>query len=147
MPDDLSSLGDAFRDRLAMIVSQTGGARVLAARAGLSNQTIYRYLKGEQARLGALIAITRACGVSLEWLLTGRGPRDPAAAAEAYAQGLLANLPKSPLAEVTDLAVLSAALAGAFSLLAARAEPITPEALARLLPTLYDAAFPPSKTP
>ena len=138
MRDDLFSEGEGFHDRLAMMVSQAGGARVVAERAGLSNQTIYRYLKGEEVRLRALIAIARACRVSLEWLLTGRGPRDPVAAAEALAEGRLAHRPKAPLREVTDLPVLAAAIAGAFSLLAACDEPITPEAIMRLLPPPAD---------
>ena len=46
----------------------------VAARAGISTRTLQRYLEGANFKLKALVAIADACEVSLDWLVTGRGP-------------------------------------------------------------------------
>ncbi len=50
--------------------------RRLAAAAGLNPRTLAHYFdRGSEPPASALIALARAGGVSLDWLLTGEGPR------------------------------------------------------------------------
>ena len=64
---------DLFPRRLKLAIGK-GSARSFAMQCGLSPSVMHQYLTGksEPTRL-ALIAMARAAGVNLEWLLTGEG--------------------------------------------------------------------------
>lgn len=62
-------------DRMREAVGKNNQSEV-ARRAGVSTRTLQRYLDGGGGlKLTALVAIADACGVSVEWLITGRGDR------------------------------------------------------------------------
>ena len=58
--------------RLADVVKLAGGPSEVSRRARLSLSTLNNYLSGRsEMKIPALVAISRACGVSMEWLATG----------------------------------------------------------------------------
>jgi phage repressor protein C with HTH and peptisase S24 domain len=68
----------AFRERMDICAKLAGNATVLADRSGISRRAIGTYLSGASDPTRArLISISRACGVSLDWLATGKGPMRP----------------------------------------------------------------------
>ena len=62
--------------RLHEAVHLGGGNKNVSARTGLALRSLSNYLAGREMRKSALVAISDACGVNLEWLLAGRGPRE-----------------------------------------------------------------------
>ena len=60
--------------RLKQAVESTGGPSSVSRRSGIPLATLRTYLNGRDVRLGALVALADACGVTVEWLATGRGP-------------------------------------------------------------------------
>ena len=79
MPDSEQELR---AERLRQAVRAAGGNRVVAVRANVPLGTLNNYLAGRDMKASALIALARACNVSLDWLATGQ---EPAAAAVAPA--------------------------------------------------------------
>lgn len=80
-------VGDLDRDaadvtaRLKQAIGQAGGATAVARRAGIPISTLNTYLNGRDMRRQSLVALAEACGVSLEWLATGKEfklPGEPA---------------------------------------------------------------------
>lgn len=65
---------EAVSDRLQIAVQHAGGRRAVADLAGVPLTTLSDWLNGREVRVGALVALAEACGVSLEWLATGRHP-------------------------------------------------------------------------
>lgn len=70
---------NSFVDRLSVLEELVGNKSKLAVRAGLSNSGIRHYFfeNGEPTR-PQLIALARAAGVYIDWLVTGEGPMRPA---------------------------------------------------------------------
>jgi len=64
--------------RLRSALKLAGGPSKIAARCGISLRTIANYT-GERSELkvSALIRLAEACGVSVDWLATGRLPVHP----------------------------------------------------------------------
>jgi len=60
-------------ERLRAAVKLSGGASATAARSGTPLRTLNHYLAGREMRRDGLVALADACGVSIEWLATGRG--------------------------------------------------------------------------
>jgi len=77
-------MGDAeFRARLAQIMERFGSVAEMARAVGLSDNAIYKWLKGTgQPSVANLIALARAANVSLEWLATGEEPAQKPGAAD-----------------------------------------------------------------
>lgn len=72
VPDD--KLGTSDRaERLREAVRKGGGNTKVAALSGIPFGTLNNYLAGREMKAGAMIAIAKACGVSLSWLATGEG--------------------------------------------------------------------------
>ncbi|UZZ12233.1 helix-turn-helix transcriptional regulator [Ectopseudomonas mendocina] len=64
---------DAFLQRLQKLVQIAGSANALAKRSGISQSGIQRYLKGGEPTRKMLITLAECTGVSLVWLMTGKG--------------------------------------------------------------------------
>ncbi len=60
-------------ERLRLAVSRAGGLAHVGAISGVPTRTLSRYLSGQEMKVQSLAAIADACGVSIEWLATGRG--------------------------------------------------------------------------
>ncbi|MQM37775.1 putative HTH-type transcriptional regulator [wastewater metagenome] len=64
----------AIGARISEIAAHVGGKKALAARAGVSESHLYRYIAGaSEPTAGRLVALARAGGVSVAWLATGEG--------------------------------------------------------------------------
>lgn len=59
--------------RLKTVIAIGGGNNAVARAAGVSNTTISTYVHGRDMKASIAVAIADACGVSVEWLMTGRG--------------------------------------------------------------------------
>lgn len=60
-------------DRLKLLAQQFGSASELAKQSGISNSALSRCLKGAEPTLSTAQAICTAAGVSLDWLVSGKG--------------------------------------------------------------------------
>uniref|UniRef100_A0A1S7LL11 Putative Transcriptional regulator [similar to part of Mmc1_2302] n=1 Tax=Magnetococcus massalia (strain MO-1) TaxID=451514 RepID=A0A1S7LL11_MAGMO len=59
--------------RIAEIANFVGGKKKLAKLAGISEAHLYRYISGKsQPTIGPLMEMSKAAGVTLDWLATGR---------------------------------------------------------------------------
>jgi len=75
-----------FGERLEIAI-QGSSVRGFAAKTGLSEGTLRVYLRGKTfPTLDRLDQISRAAGVSVEWLATGEGPMRPGEAAPSEAE-------------------------------------------------------------
>lgn len=66
-----------FVDRLRNSVRLAGGPTAFHAKSGIPLRTLANLLAGQEPKAGQLLAISRGCGVSLDWLMTGEGPVHP----------------------------------------------------------------------
>ena len=64
---------DSAARRLRQAVRLAGGNRTVAGLSGVPLGTLNSYLAGGTMKVPALVALADACGVSVEWLATGRG--------------------------------------------------------------------------
>ena len=62
--------------RLRVAVTRSGGVTAVSRISGIAATTIQNYTAGRDLKVGALVALARACNVSLEWLATGYGTMD-----------------------------------------------------------------------
>ena len=60
-------------DRLRRAVKLAGGNLAVARQAGVPLGTLNKYIAGRELPADNLVALADACGVSVEWLATGRG--------------------------------------------------------------------------
>jgi len=67
----------ALRQRIAQAAKQVGGNRALATHTGVSESTVRHWVRSEGGgpKYDDLVAVARAAGVPLCWLLTGEQPR------------------------------------------------------------------------
>jgi phage repressor protein C with HTH and peptisase S24 domain len=70
-PDDSLDEVKARAERLRSAVKNAGGNTQVAARAGMPFGTLNRYIAGRDMKASAMVALAKACGVSLEWLADG----------------------------------------------------------------------------
>jgi phage repressor protein C with HTH and peptisase S24 domain len=68
-----SSGHDGFVERLRLLVMRAGSARALAAKVGVSSNTISLWLKDSEPGRDKLVDLANAAAVSVEWLASGRG--------------------------------------------------------------------------
>jgi len=73
-----------FKDRLRELCDGYGSLRSFSRLIGVSDTAVGRWLKGGDVTLSNLKVIARECGLELEWLATGRGPKF--ASAEAFGE-------------------------------------------------------------
>lgn len=67
-----------FRERLKQALgSQYGVKAKVAARSGISTAKLNSYLTGSLPALDVGLRLAKASGVSVEWLVEGKGPRTP----------------------------------------------------------------------
>jgi transcriptional regulator with XRE-family HTH domain len=75
---------EGFRARLRTALDEVpGGSGIerVAQRAGIARRTIHAYMAGEtDPSRGRLLALAKATGVGLLWLVTGEGPMRPGSA-------------------------------------------------------------------
>ena len=65
-----------FKNRLESIIG-TESARSFALRAGMADTTLRQYLNGRsEPNMSQLIKIADTAGVRIDWLATGRGPKE-----------------------------------------------------------------------
>src|SRR6202049_3694853 len=65
---------EAFRQRLRLIMQQFGSVADLARAVGVSDNAIYKWVSGRgQPSMMSLVNLSKAAGVSVELLATGRG--------------------------------------------------------------------------
>jgi phage repressor protein C with HTH and peptisase S24 domain len=65
---------EEFRRRLRLIMQQFGSVADLARAVGVSDNAIYKWVAGRgQPSMMSLVNLSKAAGVSVEWLATGRG--------------------------------------------------------------------------
>lgn len=62
-------------ERIREVLKTGGGREQVAARIGVHPGSLTRYLKRRDLPTATLVAIADACGVSVEWLATGRGSK------------------------------------------------------------------------
>ena len=95
----MSARGDltlvARAERLRSAVKRAGGNRVVSGISGVQIGTLDTYIGGRDMRGSAMIALARACNVSLDWLASGTEPAAIAmeAAAEIVATHEVAGQP------------------------------------------------------
>ncbi|QKZ04334.1 MULTISPECIES: XRE family transcriptional regulator [Pseudomonas] len=71
---------EGLGQRIADVADGLGGKRNLARRSGVHETQLYKYIRGASApSLGVCLAIARAGGVSLDWLVSGEGSAQPSA--------------------------------------------------------------------
>jgi transcriptional regulator with XRE-family HTH domain len=97
-PDDALK---GFGARLAHLIQQEPGRgkkRAFARKIGKKPQQLSRYLQGQIPDAPTLLAIAEAGLVSVDWLLTGRGPGDAEAGAgrSALHRAILRRLARVP---------------------------------------------------
>lgn len=130
--------GAEIAERLRLAVAHAGGLIQVGAASGIPTRTLSRYLAGNGQKAHSLVALADACGVSIEWLLAGRGamlPTESAAVGPATAppvdsRGLFATV------HVDKLAGCFEAAKGAF---AGRGEAPTMRRIVQVALVLYDA--------
>lgn len=80
--DERSRERDLFRERLKVLIPERG-VNAFAKRAGISASGLRGSLENGNPGREQLVAIARTAGVSVEWLATGEGPREPIQAGQA----------------------------------------------------------------
>lgn len=80
-----TNVASDFRNRLRNMIRWSGGQQEIADRSGVAKRTVAKYLAGEsEPTLGRLLALARAGGASIEWLVTGDADTEVADDAERY---------------------------------------------------------------
>lgn len=108
-PGDIR-LGAEIAARLREVIAD-GDAADVSRRSGVPYASLRAYMNGRQPKAAALVALARAVGVRIEWLMTGDGPvraemSTPAGLAEAPAGYRSASIEP----DVIDVANLAWAL-------------------------------------
>lgn len=126
---DRNDQDEAFTRRLRQAVDAGGGPSHIARLSETPLRSLNEYLAGRDPKRGRLVAIARACKVSVEWLATGENPPERPAAA-----------PPSPpqLFQIVDMSLLEAAIHGARLAFEARGSEPEGENFARVVCLLYD---------
>lgn len=69
---------DPRYQRLRDAVQNSGGRDAVADRSGVGKTTLTQYMKDGDWKLSFLEKLASACGVSMEWLISGNGENEPA---------------------------------------------------------------------
>jgi len=136
-------------ERLRNAIERAGGTAEVARRARLPQRSLYNFLKGREMRRSALVALSNACGVSIDWLATGTEPKlpgEPAHATIADASGnevevsfhRQAIVEQRGLFETVDISLLASAIDKAQDALRVSNRKLPTIELARAIVILYD---------
>jgi hypothetical protein len=142
VPSSDLELGDpSLAPRLREAIEGTGGRQAVSQRSGVPVGTIANYLRGGEMKLSNTIALARATGVRLEWLVLGTGPMHENSM-ESGAMETGAELPATPapgLFASVNMDILAAAYAAALAALQANGH-TTPEPrrIVQVMALLYD---------
>lgn len=69
---------EGFMMRLNALSEEAGGISKLAMKTGIPYSSLRKWINGEsEPNRARLVKIARGCGVYVEWLATGTGPREP----------------------------------------------------------------------
>ena len=60
-------------DRIRLCADSVGGGSELSRRTGIPRRTLENYLTGREPQTSRIAQIAEAAGVSLDWLITGKG--------------------------------------------------------------------------
>jgi transcriptional regulator with XRE-family HTH domain len=94
--NELGGQQAAFAERLKQLIASSGGARPFAAKAAASEGTVRAWVeRGAEPSRDKLAAIAKTTGVSLDWLISGRGPKFYSECPPGYAAMRFADLMKS----------------------------------------------------
>lgn len=138
--------------RLRQAVRNAGGNQALAERSGVPLATVNNYVRGRHGmKMDTLAALAAACGVTLEWLVSGDGAPTPGfAPVTPAAPPGLADAPPAPAPVARD-AIDVPALAKAIEIVRAvtggSALADAPEVLARRIASAYAVLTQPSAAP
>jgi transcriptional regulator with XRE-family HTH domain len=84
--------------RLKTAVKAAGGNQAVAQRASMNLGTLNNYIAGRDMKAASMVALAKACNVSLDWLATGREPpQTPADRARAAVSVALDQMTGKPL--------------------------------------------------
>lgn len=134
----LNSDTAARTSRLRQAVDAAGRNKAVAKRAALSVGTLNNYLRGRDMPTNNLVALADACGVTIEWLATGRGPMRPGEAGSA-APVPPAPTPVSPkLFSIMEMDLMGECLEAAFDQLRRRNPNPSWRRVAQIAALLYD---------
>ncbi len=89
---------DSLADRIRICAHLVGSGDELARKAGLARRTLENYLNGREPQASRLLAIAKAAGVSLDWLVGGDGEMSPPQPAQSSSE-MVASQPAQPLDE------------------------------------------------
>jgi hypothetical protein len=156
---DRDSASDRVAERLAVAIKRAGGQSAVMSRSGVKSTTLRRLLNGQDAKRGVLVAIADACGVSLEWLATGRGEMVPSVTmamrtpdgAPAGHVAVRQRVPEEappvrpalPLFGSLDMDRMASCLESAFKLLQDRGAEVSWRRIVQIAAVLYDTEEPP----
>ena len=120
-------------NRLREALRRGGGNKVVSERSGVPLANLQTYLKGREMRIDTAIALAEACGVTLEWLATGK---------EAAAQAPAAAPPSGPqpLFQTVNMDMLGAAIDAAAAAFVAQGRSPQGRPFAQIICILYDEA-------
>lgn len=122
--------------RLREAVKLGGGNKAVAAKSGIPLRTLGNLLDGQEMKVGQLVRIAWACGVSMDWLAMGRLPVHPMARIDAFE----AVAGRSSPAEGLDEAVLRETLEAVEAYLVANGNSLEPAKKASVAATVYSLA-------
>jgi hypothetical protein len=129
-PAGVSSELEDRTQRLRAAVRRAGGNLKVSKVSGVPLSTLQGYLSGAPMKLEPAMALARACGMSLDWLVTGGAPISAPVAPTAPA----------PLFQTVNMDMLAAAIAGATKVFADQQRDPTGRPFAQIVCILYDEA-------
>jgi hypothetical protein len=71
---DSNSEAVGFKNRLRQAVNMAGGPQVVSLNSKVPLSTLQGYLRGGDPKFSNVMALAKACGVSVSWLATGAPP-------------------------------------------------------------------------
>ena len=120
-------------ERLRQAIHLGGGNKKVSEATGIGLTNIQNYLKGREMRIDTALALAEACGVTLEWLATGKDPA-PQAPAAAPPSG------PQPLFQTVNMDMLGAAIDAAAAAFVAQGRSPQGRPFAQIICILYDEA-------
>lgn len=92
-----SETTDGLAERIRRCAAMAGSGDLLAQKTAIPRRTLETYLTGQsEPKASRLVAIAKAAGASIEWLVTGEGQPDGSAyQTQSQTQGLAAREPEA----------------------------------------------------
>lgn len=127
--------GDGFRKRLNALATEHGSIEALARACGMKGSTLRKWIDGpSEPNRARLVAIAQGAKVSVAWLATGEGPREPASSsvAPAVARGGGTEATESRSMEEEDVRIFFGVVSAVQRLEGRIPEPIKAEVAVRM---------------